>query len=107
MRPVRDFPSQRELQLPLLHVLADAGGEATSRSVQDALAERFTLPDHLRAATAEVGPGKRVNRWDRHVRWAQQRARLAGYTTSPTAGVIAVRAINASRVRHRHNSKPC
>jgi hypothetical protein len=104
---MRDFPSQRELQLPLLHVLADAGGEATSRSVQDAVAERFTLPDHLRAATAGVGPGKRLNRWDRHVRWAQQRARLAGYTISPTAGVIAVRAINASRVRHRHNSKPC
>lgn len=87
MRPVSAYPSQRALQLPLLHVLAEAGGEASSRVVQDALAERFSLPAHLRAATAEVGPGNRVNRWDRHVRWAQQRARLAGYTTSRTAGV--------------------
>ncbi|HEU4456975.1 MAG TPA: winged helix-turn-helix domain-containing protein, partial [Longimicrobium sp.] len=87
MPPVSAYPSQRELQLPLLHVLAEAGGEATSRSVQDALAERFCLPEHLRTATTEVGPGNRVNRWGRHVRWAQQHARLAGYTTSPAAGV--------------------
>lgn len=87
MHPVSAHPSQRELQLPLLHILAEAGGEATSRTVQNALAEQFSLPAHLRTATAEVGPGNRVNRWDRHVRWAQQRARLAGYTTSPGAGV--------------------
>jgi hypothetical protein len=83
----RTYPTQLELQLPLLQVLAEAGGEATSRAVQDALAERFALPEHLRAATAEVGPGNRINRWGRHVRWAQQRARLAGYTTAPAAGV--------------------
>lgn len=81
------YPTQLELQLPLLQVLAEAGGEGTSRAVQDALAERFALPEHLRAVTAELGPGQRVNRWGRHVRWAQQRARLAGYTTAPAAGV--------------------
>jgi hypothetical protein len=87
VRLVSEYPSQLELQLPLLHVLAESGGEATSRSVQDRLAERFSLPGHLRTATVEVAPGKRVNRWGRHVRWAQQRARLAGYIVSPGAGV--------------------
>ena len=81
------YPSQLELQLPLLQTLAAAGGEATSGAVREALADRFEIPEDARSATAEVSPGNRVNRWGRHVRWAQQRARLAGYTTSASAGV--------------------
>ena len=82
-----EFPSQRDLQVPLLKVLADAGGEATSAHVQDALAEVFELPVPAREGAVEIAPGKLVNRWDRHVRWTQQRARHAGLTISPAAGV--------------------
>jgi restriction endonuclease Mrr len=68
-------------------VLADAGGEATSAHVQDALAKVFELPAPAREGAVEIAPRKRVNRWDRHVRWTQQRARHAGLTISPAEGV--------------------
>lgn len=84
---VKPFPSQRELTIPLLRVLSTAGGEARSSHVQDALAGEFEMPAQLRDAHVEVAPGRTVNRWDRHVRWTQQRARLAGLTHTAAAGL--------------------
>jgi DNA modification methylase len=81
------LPSQGVLQVPLLRVLADAGGEASSTHVQDRLAEAFDLSPSAREDSVEVASGKFVNRWDRHVRWTQQRARLAGLTVSRAPGI--------------------
>lgn len=55
--------------------------------MQDALAKVFELPAPAREGAVEIAPRKRVNRWDRHVRWTQQRARHAGLTISPAEGV--------------------
>lgn len=84
---MKSFPSQRDLSVPLLRVLADAGGEARSHHVQDALAAEFDVPTHVREAEAQVAGGRRINLWDRHVRWTQQKTRQAGLTHAACAGL--------------------
>lgn len=81
------FPSQSQLVLPLLEVLDAAGGRASVRDAADALAERFGLDEETRKATTFAGAAGDVNAWDRHVRWARQRAAFDGLIASGARGV--------------------
>lgn len=71
------FPSQAQLTLPLMDELRSQGGAAAPAAVCDALAERFEIPADLRDERRICG-GQEVNIWNRHVRWARQKAKLLG-----------------------------
>jgi DNA modification methylase len=71
--------SQSQLALPLLAVLGEQG-PLRATHVADAIAERVGLDADERARTVIVGENKRVNAWDRTIRWVQQRTRLRGLT---------------------------
>lgn len=75
----RAIPSQDQLTLPLLAVLEEHG-PLRGRDVADAIAERVSLDEDERRRIVVVSEGKRVNAWDRTVRWAQQKTRLRGLT---------------------------
>jgi site-specific DNA-methyltransferase (cytosine-N4-specific) len=75
----RIIPSQDQLTLPLLSVL-DENGPMRARYVADAIAERVSLDPDERTRMVVVGDKKRVNAWDRTIRWVQQRTRLRGLT---------------------------
>jgi len=78
-------PSQDQLALPLLAILEEAG-PTRCRDVADALAERVGVDPTDRRRMVVVGGKKRVNAWDRTVRWAQQKTRLRGLTESGSDG---------------------
>lgn len=79
-------PSQMQLVLPLLETVRDAGGTARARDVGEAIAERLGLTATQRDAVVVTGDGQRVNVWQRHVRYARQKARAMGYLDAPGHG---------------------
>lgn len=79
-------PSQMQLVLPLLETLREAGGAARARDVGEAIADRLGLSQAQREAVVVTGDGQRVNVWQRHVRYARQKARAMGYLAAPAHG---------------------
>lgn len=71
-------PSQGQLVLPLLELLADAGGMAPVDAAE-ALADRFGIDAAARGATAVDRNGRGSAVWRRHVRFARQKAAAMGY----------------------------
>ena len=82
------LPRQGDLLLPMLQVLSDAGGTASSGHVREALAEAVALPVERRNRRTRAGrQGRMVNEWGRHVRWVRQQATLADLVRAPSSGV--------------------
>lgn len=80
------LPAQQMLLFPLLESLAEAGGQASSQEVYERVAERLALDESVTQATAEIGRAGKVNLYTRHVRWAQQKAKLLGLLHAPKRG---------------------
>jgi modification methylase len=66
------------LIFPLLDTLSQLGGSASPVEVAEALADRFGLDDEQRSRR-EVTGGQVHNMWQRHVRFARQKAKEMGY----------------------------
>ncbi len=79
-------PSQMQLVLPLLETVRECGGTARARDVGEAIADRLGLTAAQRDAVVVTGDGQRVNVWQRHVRYARQKARAMGYLAAPEHG---------------------
>jgi site-specific DNA-methyltransferase (cytosine-N4-specific) len=75
------FPTQKQLLIPLLGVLEEAGGKVPAAAACDQLAQKVDLSPEARQATAMLESGQ-VNAWDRHVRWVRQQAILRGFVAS-------------------------
>ena len=75
---------QSQIVLPLLASLSDHGPLAAKQAA-DAVAERLNIGSDVRNDTVEYN-GRKFNRWDRSVRWAEQRARLNRLTTRDDRG---------------------
>ena len=71
------IPSHTQLMLPLLQTLKDKGGSARPRDLYNEIAEQFNLSDEDRDGTVNVGTRK-VNAFERRVRWTRQTAVLRG-----------------------------
>jgi len=71
------IPSHSQLMLPLLQTLKDKGGSARPRDLYNEIAEQFNLSDEDRDGTVNVGTRK-VNAFERRVRWTRQPAVLRG-----------------------------
>lgn len=94
-------PSQMQLVLPLLEVVREAGGSARARDVGEAIAERLGLSQAQRDAVVVTGDGQRVNVWQRHVRYARQKARAMGYLDAPERGTWGLTEIGQEGLRQR------
>ena len=77
--PVRvagmNLPTQTELLLPLLDVIRE-NGPVRAKQACDALAAKIGLTDEQREDFVMID-GRKVNRFDRRVRWTRQNALLA------------------------------
>lgn len=77
--------TQSQLILPLLAAMDDAGGTAAPADVYGAVADSLGLSDADREARVNVGD-QRVNGFNRHVRWAMQKAKALELLENPKRG---------------------
>lgn len=77
-----ETPRQQDLFLPLLEVLRESQRPLSASEAYEAVAARLHVPDDVRQHEVETSAGS-TRTFDRNVRWAQQRAKLAGYVASP------------------------
>ncbi len=82
--------TQGDLLLPFIDVLAAAGGRARGKVVADALAERVSLDNDERTRPVLTTGGRKINAWDRTVRWIHQLARVRGLTIAEEPGLWAL-----------------
>ena len=71
------LPSHTQLMLPLLQTLKDKGGAAHPKDLYDEIAGQLNLSDEDRHGIVKVGTRK-VNAFERRVRWTRQTAVLRG-----------------------------
>jgi modification methylase len=79
------MPGQAQLVFPLLAAAADAGGAIRSQDAYVTLADWHGLPEEIRSETVELKCGQRHNLWERHVRFAKERAKHAGFIVAGEA----------------------
>lgn len=72
-------PSQGQLIFPLIETLEAFGGVAGPREVAATLADSFRLSEEEVSKTVRTNDGQLVNLWQRHVRFARQKAKELGY----------------------------
>ena len=65
------FPAQTELEVPLLRLIANLGGEAKPRDVYLPLAKKF--PPITEADLHEVMESNGSSRWENRVQWVTQK----------------------------------
>ena len=94
---------QSQLVLPLLSVIGEAGGSVRAKRAADQLAERIGLSAAERTLQVETTGGKRINAFDREVRWVHQLAKLRGLTCNDGPGRWALTDLAADKLR---NARP-
>lgn len=82
-------PAQQQLILPLLESLRSRGGRAAPREVYDDVAARVGLEADARHQRTRAG-GTDCNAFERHVRWARQKAVLRGWVDGQTRNLWAL-----------------
>lgn len=82
-------PTQGELFLPLLEVLRESGGQAKPSEVYQRIADKLGLDGDVTAHAVDTAAGS-TRTFDRNVRWAQQRAKLAGFVANPERNLWAL-----------------
>ena len=71
------LPSQRQLILPILDAVQRAGGEASTSTIREAVADQLGLDHKTRSMRGPIG-GQDHNLLAHRIRWGQQHSRLAG-----------------------------
>ncbi len=92
------FPKYREVRIPLLAELARRGGasrpsdlDEQGRTIAEALADHFALPDSVRAVTIwDELAGIHRAKWANLVRWVRSDLAKLGYLYTPEKGVWAL-----------------
>jgi restriction system protein len=78
------FPSQRDLEIPLLRLLESHGGEAKPKQLYEPLAVQFHLtPEERRERLESTGS----NKWENDVQWVRQRLVAVGQIDPSIRGV--------------------
>jgi hypothetical protein len=96
------YPLQSQLVLPLLDEVLRRGGSAPVAEVVGALADRFNLDPEQRARTSSSERGA-IRTWDRHARWAYQKAKALGLLQSARPGVWEATSTGRARLQ---NARP-
>lgn len=78
------LPRQKEIEVPLLQVLVELGGQATAKEVYPLVTEKFpTIRDEDLAETLQSGGSK----WTNRIQWVRQKLVEKGEMGSPARGV--------------------
>jgi site-specific DNA-methyltransferase (cytosine-N4-specific) len=84
------LPTHKQLLLPLLQVIDEAGGELAPNEAMIRLAAKMGIPPHLRDAAVASGRGKWEGRrryvWKNRVAWTRLEAVQSNYISSSTRG---------------------
>lgn len=76
--------SEKDIQIPLLHLIHDMGGEVKPSEVYDRLADYFRLTEKERQ---EVQPSLISKKFDNRVAWARNSLCLQGFLDRSTHGI--------------------
>jgi restriction endonuclease Mrr len=92
------LPRQIEVELPLLRVLAEAGGSAHRKDIVPALTTCFPgiTEDDL---ALRMSDGQ--SRWKNRIQWARQKLVGKGELTCPSRGVWQITAEGRARLERR------
>ncbi len=91
--------SRKQLLLPFLSAVSEAGGTIASRAAYDDIARRVGLTQAERdARTAPDRNGATYNQFERDVRWTRQTAIRKGFLKAPERGVWALTDIGNDRL---------
>ena len=93
------YPSQSELEIPLLHLVAAAGGVVRARDTYTPLADYFNLNEVDRHAALPKNPS--IRRWSNSIQWARQRLVNKGLLTSGGHGIWRITDAGRDVLRHR------
>lgn len=85
--PSTNRPTQGQLVFPLMETIKEMGGRGKSADVSARLAEKFELPDDVVRTRVERADGQTLGIWNRHVRFARQKAKSMGYVASGGTGL--------------------
>lgn len=97
------FPTQREIEIPLLQALIDAGGEARPADIYPAVATRFPdLSDEDQRQRLESGALK----WEKDVQFARQRLFISSEIDSPMRGVWRITQAGRDRLSGQQQGVP-
>lgn len=92
------FPRQAEVELPLLTVLADLGGEAKPRDIYPLVAKHFpSLTQEEQEERLENFPSTR--KWNNLVQWVRQRLVETGQIDGSERGVWRLSALGRERLK--------
>ncbi len=80
------LPTQNQLLLPLVEVIAAAGGSMQAKDASDAIASKLELSTEEREQSARTRGGKHFNILDRTIRWTHQLGKLRGLTANEASG---------------------
>jgi DNA modification methylase len=83
----KNLPSQAQLVFPLLQLAHELGGKVTPEEAYKELAVRHDLPTMVHDESVVLECGQRHNLWERHVRFARERAKKAGYISGSKRAV--------------------
>jgi DNA modification methylase len=85
--PSAKFPTQAQLVFPLLAVANESGGRVRSADAYRSLAVDHGLSESAVDEVVRVPCGQVHNLWERHVRFAKERAKAKGYMVSAAPGL--------------------
>lgn len=89
------FPSQRELEIPLLRLIDSLGGEAKPKQLYEPLAAQFQLtPDERRERMESTGS----NKWENDVQWVRQRLVTTGQIDPSVRGLWRITSVGRARI---------
>src|SRR5687768_5534488 len=89
------YPTQTELQFPLLQLLIELGGEARPKDVYEPLAGKFpNMTGEERHATLQDG----VSKWEKDVQYTKEKLKHRGEIDASSYGVWRVTEKGRARV---------
>jgi len=81
------LPKEKEIQIPLLEVLIEIGGQGKPKDIYDLVTKKFP---HLREEDLQETLPSGGNKWTNRIQWVRQALIQKGEMTSPSRGVWAI-----------------
>lgn len=97
------LPNQRDIELPLLEVLVELGGQGDTKEIYPRVTRKFpNIKEEDLIETLPSGP----NKWQNRIQWVRQALIMKGEISSPKRGVWAITDTGRLRVKTKEISTP-
>ncbi len=98
------LPTQKDIELPLLEVLAEIGGKGKPREIYPLVSMKF--PELREEDLAETLSSGATNKWTNRIQWVRQALVDKGEIDSPQRGIWRITSKGRQRLTDRSNSLP-